>query len=262
MPSTITAVSSSRDTTPVARLAYQGAVLAVIPFISSTLAGVSPLKLEDSSVPAQNVCRSEPCARSEHVPAQSKRGSGAAGRRMAGARTRRRRGRPAAETRARGAGIDELEPASRTSRTSQRSRSWIRPSRNRAGRAGALVPDDEPVEPEDPDEEEPCEDDVPLVCEPGSIRVTTPAVATLASLTATVVLLIRLRPRARAAIARRTCSRFGVFMTGSLPSASGNFLCTGSQPPMSLDAMFSPGAGRIVRGRHHPSPSRSIDAQG
>ena len=68
-----------------------------------------------------------------------------------------------------------------------------------------LVPDDEPVEPEDPDDEEVGEDDVPLVCEPGSIRVTTPAVATLARLTATVVLLIRLRPRARSAIARRTC---------------------------------------------------------
>jgi hypothetical protein len=99
-----------------------------------------------------------------------------------------------------------------------------------------LVPDDEPVEPEDPEDVEVCEDDVPLVCEPGSIRVTTPAVATLARLTATVVLLIRLRPRARAAIARRTCSRFGVFMTRSLPSASGELLCTSSQPPMSLDA--------------------------
>ncbi len=51
-----------------------------------------------------------------------------------------------------------------------------------------LVPDDEPVEPEDPDDVEVCEDDVPLMCEPGSIRVTTPAVATLARLTATVVL--------------------------------------------------------------------------
>ena len=99
-----------------------------------------------------------------------------------------------------------------------------------------LVPDDEPVEPEDPDDEEVGEDDVPLVCEPGSIRVTTPAVATLARLTATVVLLVRLRPRARSAIARRTCARFGVFMTGSLPSASGELLCTSSQPPMSLDA--------------------------
>ena len=103
-----------------------------------------------------------------------------------------------------------------------------------------LVPDDEPVEAEDPDGVEVCEDDVPLVCEPGSIRVMTPADATLARLTATVVLLIRLRPRARAAIARRTCSRFGVFMTGSLPSASGELLCTSSQPPMSLDADVLP----------------------
>lgn len=103
-----------------------------------------------------------------------------------------------------------------------------------------LAPDDEPVEPEDPDDVAVCEDDVPLVCEPGSIRVTTPAVATLARLTATVVLLTRLRARARAAIARRTCSRFGVFMTGSLPSASGELLCTSSQPPMSLDADVLP----------------------
>jgi hypothetical protein len=47
-----------------------------------------------------------------------------------------------------------------------------------------LVPDDEPV---DPDEVEVCEDDVPLVCEPGSIRVTTPAVTTLAMPTVAVV---------------------------------------------------------------------------
>jgi hypothetical protein len=51
MPSTMTAVNRSRDTTPVARLAYHGAVLAVIPFISLTLAGRPSLKLEDSSVP-------------------------------------------------------------------------------------------------------------------------------------------------------------------------------------------------------------------
>jgi hypothetical protein len=47
-----------------------------------------------------------------------------------------------------------------------------------------LVPDDEPV---DPDEVEVCADDVPLVCEPGSIRVTTPAVTTLAMPTVAVV---------------------------------------------------------------------------
>ena len=49
-----------------------------------------------------------------------------------------------------------------------------------------LVPD-EPVEPEDPDDVEVCELDVPLVCEPGSIRVMTPAVTTLAMPTVAVV---------------------------------------------------------------------------
>ena len=48
-------------------------------------------------------------------------------------------------------------------------------------------PDDEPVEPEDPDEVELCELDVPLMCEPGSIRVMTPAVTTLAMPTVAVV---------------------------------------------------------------------------
>ena len=50
-----------------------------------------------------------------------------------------------------------------------------------------LVPDDEPVEPEDPDDVEVCELDVTLVCEPGSIRVMTPAVTTLAMPTVAVV---------------------------------------------------------------------------
>jgi hypothetical protein len=50
-----------------------------------------------------------------------------------------------------------------------------------------LVPGDEPVEPEDPDDVEVCEDDVPLECEPGSIRVMTPAVTTLAMPTVAVV---------------------------------------------------------------------------
>ena len=109
---------------------------------------------------------------------------------------------------------------------------------------GLWVPDDEPVEPDDPDEVDLCEDDVPLVCEPGSVRVMTPAAATLAMPTVAVVVWIRLCPRARAAAARRTCSRFGVFMTGSLPSASGELLCTSSQPPMSLDAdVLPPGRG-------------------
>jgi hypothetical protein len=87
------------------------------------------------------------------------------------------------------------------------------------------VPDDEPVDPVDPvlPEAEPGDEDVPLL-EPGSVRAMAPAVTTLASPTVAVVVLIRLRPRARAAAARRTLSRFGVFMTGSLPSRSGEGL--------------------------------------
>jgi hypothetical protein len=50
-----------------------------------------------------------------------------------------------------------------------------------------LEPDDEPVEPEVPDDVEVCELDVPLMCEPGSIRVMTPAVTTLAMPTVAVV---------------------------------------------------------------------------
>ena len=104
------------------------------------------------------------------------------------------------------------------------------------------VPDDEPVD-DDPDVEVP-EGDVPLLCEPGSARVMTPAAATLARPTVAVVVWIRLRPRARAAAARRTLSRFGVFMTCSLPPASRNLLCTSSQPPMSRMAInFRPGPG-------------------
>jgi hypothetical protein len=84
------------------------------------------------------------------------------------------------------------------------------------------VPDDEPVDPVLP-EVELCDEDAPLL-EPGSVRAMAPAVTTLASPTVAVVVLIRLRPRARAAAARRTLSRFGVFMTGSLPSSSGEAL--------------------------------------
>jgi hypothetical protein len=54
MPSTITAVSSSRATTPVARLAYQGRVLAVSPFTAPTIAGSRSLKLDNSSALALN----------------------------------------------------------------------------------------------------------------------------------------------------------------------------------------------------------------
>jgi hypothetical protein len=80
------------------------------------------------------------------------------------------------------------------------------------------VPDDEPVDPVVP-EAELCDEDVPLL-EPGSVRAMAPAVTTLASPTVAVVVLSRLRPRARAAAARRTLSRFGVFMTCSLLPAS------------------------------------------
>ena len=59
---------------------------------------------------------------------------------------------------------------------------------------------DEPVDPVVP-EVELCDEDVPLL-EPGSVRAMAPAVTTLASPTVAVVVLIRLRPRARAAAAR------------------------------------------------------------
>lgn len=80
---------------------------------------------------------------------------------------------------------------------------------------------DEPAEPDDPDEVELCDEDVPLLCEPGSARTMAPAVTMLASPTVAVVAWTRLRPRARAATACRTWSLFGVFMTGSLPPSSG-----------------------------------------
>jgi hypothetical protein len=94
------------------------------------------------------------------------------------------------------------------------------------------VPEDDPAD-DEPDEVEPVEDVV--LCEPGRPTVMAPAVTTLASPTAAVAVWTRLRPRARDAMARRTRSRF-VFIPGSLLPASGNGLCTASQPPMSLDA--------------------------
>src|SRR5450631_132072 len=111
------------------------------------------------------------------------------------------------------------------------------------------VPEDDPAD-DDPDEVEPVEDVV--LCEPGRARVMAPAVTTLASPTVAVAVWIRLCPRARDAMARRTLSRFGVFIPDSLLPASGNGLCTGSQPPMSLDAT-DPGAGR------RPSPGVTHD---
>ena len=92
------------------------------------------------------------------------------------------------------------------------------------------VPEDDPAE-DDPDEVEPVEDVV--LCEPGRATAMTPAVTTLASPTVAVAVWTRLCPRARDAMARKTLSRF-VFIPGSLLPASGNGLCTGSQPPMSL----------------------------
>jgi hypothetical protein len=94
------------------------------------------------------------------------------------------------------------------------------------------VPEDDPAD-DEPDEVEPVEDVV--LCEPGRATAMAPAVTTLASPTVAVAVWTRLRPRARDAMARRTPSRF-VFIPGSLLPASGNGLCTGSQPPMSLDA--------------------------
>jgi hypothetical protein len=63
------------------------------------------------------------------------------------------------------------------------------------------VPDDEPVEPDDPDEVELCDEVVPLLCEPGSARTMAPAVTMLARPTVAVAVWTRLRPRARAATA-------------------------------------------------------------
>ena len=105
------------------------------------------------------------------------------------------------------------------------------------------VPEDDPAD-DEPDEVEPVEDVV--LCEPGRARAMAPAVTTLASPTVAVAVWTRLCPRARDAMARKTLSRFGVFIPGSLLPASGNGLCTGSQPPMSLD---------VTRGRaDNPHP--------
>ncbi len=100
------------------------------------------------------------------------------------------------------------------------------------------VPDDEP------DEVEPAED--AALCEPGRARAMAPAVTTLASPTVAVAVWTRLRPRARDAMARTTPSRL-VFIPGSLLPASGNGLCTGSQPPMSLDATARGGPWALTR---------------
>ena len=110
------------------------------------------------------------------------------------------------------------------------------------------VPEDDPAD-DEPDEVEPAEDVV--LCEPGRASAMAPAVTTLASPTVAVAVWTRLCPRARDAIARRTLSRFGVFIPGSLLPASGNGLCTGSQPPMSLDGTDPGRANRPSAGITH-----------
>src|SRR5450755_1640147 len=126
------------------------------------------------------------------------------------------------------------------------------------------VPEDDPAD-DDPDEVEPVEDVV--LCEPGRARVMAPAVTTLASPTVAVAVWIRLCPRARDAMARRTLSRFGVFIPDSLLPASGNGLCTGSQPPMSLDATDPGGPNGLIRcnarcgqwvTRHHAAAATGV----
>jgi hypothetical protein len=52
-----------------------------------------------------------------------------------------------------------------------------------------------------------------LLAEPGSARATAPAASTLATPTVAVVVVTRPLARWRAATARATASRFGVFMT-------------------------------------------------
>lgn len=124
----------------------------------------------------------------------------------------------------------------------------------------------DPAEPL-PDEPEPCvpepelavpEDDLAdddagpedaaLLCEPGRTRAMAPAVTTLASPTVTVVVWTRLCPRARDALARCTLSRSGAFITRSLLSASGNGLCTSSEPPMNAGrGAMGPAAGPFLR---------------
>ena len=125
------------------------------------------------------------------------------------------------------------------------------------------VPEDDPAD-DEPDEVEPVEDVV--LCEPGRATAMAPAVTTLASPTVAVAVWTRLRPRARDAMARRTPSRF-VFIPGSLLPASGNGLCTGSQPPMSLDATARGGPWALTRcnaqhgqwvTRHHPAAATGV----
>jgi hypothetical protein len=69
------------------------------------------------------------------------------------------------------------------------------------------APDEEPADDPDP------EDDAAVVwAEPGSVNATVPAATRLATPTAAVVALMRLRPRSRAATAHATVSRSWVLM--------------------------------------------------
>jgi hypothetical protein len=74
---------------------------------------------------------------------------------------------------------------------------------------------DEPVLAEDPveDERDDDEDDVPVLwADPGRVRATTPATATLASVTVVVVERTLARPCSLAAMARRIPSRCALLM--------------------------------------------------
>ena len=75
--------------------------------------------------------------------------------------------------------------------------------------------------------------DEALLVTPGSTSATAPAASTLAAPTVTVVALTRPLPRRRAATARDTVSRFGLFMTPSFTLPSGKHLAGVSEPAMS-----------------------------
>jgi hypothetical protein len=92
------------------------------------------------------------------------------------------------------------------------------------------LPDDEL--PEEPEEVLPEEEAVELWPEPGRLRATAPATATLAMPTAAVVVWTRLRPRSRAATARATVSRFELLMACSVGGCSLRLLGAGSQSAM------------------------------
>ena len=76
------------------------------------------------------------------------------------------------------------------------------------------APEEVPLLEEDPGlVDEPVLDDVVVWVDPGRARVTTPAAATLAMVTAVVVERTLARPRSRAAMARRTLSRSALLMS-------------------------------------------------